>query len=716
MSVTKNFSWALSGSGWSINYTATVTISVTRAYGSDIATVKAVGSMTTPVGNGDGNAAWKFWIKIGNSSYTKTISSGYHAPGRTDSFTYTWDISVGANSGTLSGKVDFQAYDNNNGFGSWAGEQSWSQDYGNKGASTIASATNVSLNTSGTATSTVTFTSYSSSFNYDVWAKIGSTTTSTVNVSGVNNATKTATLTFGTAFINAISSGTSANATVYLKTKSNSTQIGDIASKQITVTVPSSGINPTVTNINFAKVSALSSTYFSGKLCTLIDKVQVGWTEGLPYGSSVSSRTVSVNGQTLAPSTNSVTSTSALANYGSQTATVSIKDARGNSSGNVASSTFYVYRYFYPDVKIRYEHSGSYYKLYITGSIAYVGGDNSKSLTLNIYKGEGETPTGTHTLTSSISAQTGNTYEAYYPINIEYNIDTTEITDIAIDTYRFEVTAQDSVATITSKTYSGISVISLNAGGTGITMYKPVTIEDKTYINRQLYMRNDTVDGGGAVRFIPQNDDGSHTMYIDTYQGNLRIGSTEKGGSIAKFRPSGKTEFVDNIIMYAGSYTSNNNLNNLNPDETSFCWCNNVQNKPTGSGQYGRLIALPYIQIYTEFLGQATSPNRVWFRMHANSAWTTWQMFPSFITGRKQRTVTKSLSLSANGYGWAEIAPTSGDTVVSLDGYYLTGSGNTNCTIYACYYDASANKFQLAARTWSSSAITVTAVWRYTYT
>lgn len=487
MSQTLTYSWQLAGSGWAINYDATVTISVTRAYGSDTARVTASGSMHTPTGNGDSNAAWKFWIKIGSATYTKTISSGYHAPDRRDSFTYSWDIAVGANSGTLSGSADFQAYDNNNGFGQWAGEKNWSQSYGTKGASTIASATNVSLNTSGTATSTVTFTSYSSSFSHLVWATIGNTSTNTVTVAGGNSVSKTATLTFGAAFIDAINTAKSGTVTVYLKTLSGSTQIGSTASKPITATVPS-GINPSVSAITFTKVSALSSTYFSGKICTLIDKVKVGWTETIykavnsNTGSPISLRSVSVNGETLSATTNNVTTATPLTDYGNQSASVTITDARGNS-GSLTSSSLNVYRYFYPDVKVKYSHSGSSYKLNITGSIAYVGGANggssgTKSLVLKVYKGEGTTATGTYTLTGSISAQTGGTYDAYYPINIEYNVPAAAIPDIDTDTYRFEVTATDTVASVTAKTYSGITPFSLIAGGTGLIVHKPMYFDE----------------------------------------------------------------------------------------------------------------------------------------------------------------------------------------------------------------------------------------------
>lgn len=712
MSQTLNYSWQLSGSGWAINYDATVTISVSRAYGSDIAKVTASGSMHTPVGNGDSNATWKFWIKIGSASYTKTISSGYHAPDRRDSFSYSWDITVGANSGTLSGSADFQAYDNNNGFGSWAGEKSWSQSYGTKGASTIASATNVNLNTAGNATGTVTFTSYSSSFKHQVWATIGNTSTSVENVDGGNNVSTTATLTFGTAFINAINTAKSGTATVYLKTLSGNTQIGSTASKTITLTVPG-GINPSVSAITFTKVSALSSTYFSGKICTLIDKVQVGWTEATSYGSAINTRSVNVNNETLSSATNNATTTTALTNYGAQSANVTITDKRGNS-GTLASNALNVYRYFYPSVNIKYNHSGTDYKVTITGSIAYVGGDNAKALILNVYKGESTTATGTYTLTSSISTQTGGTYDAEYPINIEYTIPTTAITDIDTDTYRFEVTATDTVTSVVAKVYSGITVMTLEAEGAGVIMRKPVTFEQgvKSFT---VLAQNDASEGGQ----IDFKGAGSYTnaMYIDRLQDQFRA-----------IRYDGSTNYIFNQNMVAPwqlevpgvatiSSSNTNGLTSIAPYTYHYAtlWCNNATDKPSGSGQYGICVCQPRVQTYHEYLGQATTPNRIWIRQYTNSAWTTWQLIPVWGSIKNGAVTVSSGSIAAGATKWVSASPASGHHLISYNGYYFQNNNGTSCTAYASYIDVSDGKMWVAIKNWASSAANPNVIFSYSY-
>lgn len=482
MSQTLTFpTWYLSGSGWSIRYSGSVTISVSRSYGSDTATVTASGWMNTPNTDGDSNASWKFWIKIGSATYTNTFTSGYHAPGTTKYFSYSWNISVGANSGTLSGQAALQAYDNNNSFGAWSDTKDWSQAYGSKGASTIASASNVTLNTAGTATSTVTFTSYSSSFTHKIKATLGSVSTSEITVSGGNNVSKSGTLTFGTAFINAINTAKTGTATVYLYTYSGSTLVGS-NTKTITLTVPS-GINPTASILSVTKVAVTQNPFTA--ICSSLDAARVTWDFGASYGSALNSGTVTVDG-IAGSNTDGYYTSGTLRNSGMRTASVSATDKRGNTGSD--SETFPVYEYFYPSVTVKYKRSGSAHKLTLEGKFASVGGENNtRILKLDVYKNGSKINQADISLTSFISAVTGSDtpYNDYYAISGDYTIPITDIdghgtdiSDITTETYTFKVTAQDRIAASTAEDSSGISVMTFTKGGTGVQVHKPIDAEE----------------------------------------------------------------------------------------------------------------------------------------------------------------------------------------------------------------------------------------------
>lgn len=464
--------WILYGSGFTQSYQAKVTISVSRSYGSDVATVSGTAQMSSY--GGDTNTTWTFWIKIGSTWYSKTLPTGTHWAGDWYSTNFSWNISVGATAGSLSGQVTFQAYDTGAGVEAYSAYKDWSQSYGTKGASTISSASNVTLSTSGSVNSTIGWNAYSSSFTYVLTASLGSASASATynNLSG--NVSKT--LGFGSSFISAITNAKSASVTVTLTTKSGNTTIGT-STKNITLTVPS-GINPSVT-ITTQKVSALSQTYFSGKYCTLIDKMTVSLTTSTQYSATISSRAITANGESFnaSPAT-----TSALTNYGTNNINASVTDSRGNSSGTV-TETVNVYWYFYPTVTAKYRHATNYL-LDISGRIAYVGGDQTtKTLRLAIYKGTTLIQNNINLDSYIATNASGGTYDGYLNISGEYTIPDEYITDIATDTYEFRLTVSDTVSSATSSAYSGIAVMTFGAGGTDVTVHKPVEFEQGVLIH-----------------------------------------------------------------------------------------------------------------------------------------------------------------------------------------------------------------------------------------
>lgn len=503
--------WILYGSGFTQSYQAKATITVSRSYGSDTASVSVSASMSSY--GGDTNTNWICYVKIGSTWYNWTISSGSttHWANEWYSSSNSWNISVGATAGSLSGQVYFRAYDTGASVGANSSAKDWSQSYGTKGASTITSATNVTVN--GSNYTTVKFTSYSSSFRHKVVAKIGSTTIATGSlVNGANNSEVTTTLTIPLNALNYITNSKTATCVLTLTTysdSSGSTSIGS-STKNITLTCPNN-INPSV-SISTAKVSALSSTYFSGKYCTLIDKMQVTLSASALYSATISSRSITANGEsfTASPST-----TSALKTVGANTISASVIDSRGNSSGTV-TETEYVYWYFYPTVTAKYRHGTDYY-LDITGRIAYVGGDQTtKQLRLKIYKGsELVTVNGVSELNldsliaSSPSGTSPDYYDGYLEINRTgnnaYVIPSDYITDIATDTYEFRLTITDTVSSSTSKAYSGISVMTFGAGGTDITAHKPMNFKQGILID-DTAVTDFVVDSGTYVARNNQAD------------------------------------------------------------------------------------------------------------------------------------------------------------------------------------------------------------------
>lgn len=226
MSQTIDFDrWIMYGSGWEVSFVAELeNLTVTRAYGSDTATVsgkawiKSVGGST--------NTTAKMRIQI-NGTYQDVSITGSNGSGGWYTYvagewygqTFSFNVPVGASGGTLSGNVYFRTNDIN-GPQADSSTKSYSQTYGNKGASTISSATNVQLNTSGTATSTVTFVSYSSTFTHYVIASLGSASTPQITVAGGDSITRNAVLTFPTTFIDQITTSKTATATVALQTYS----------------------------------------------------------------------------------------------------------------------------------------------------------------------------------------------------------------------------------------------------------------------------------------------------------------------------------------------------------------------------------------------------------------------------------------------------------------------------------------------------------------
>ncbi len=158
-------------------------------------------------------------------------------------------------------------------------------------AGLLTSATDVTLPLTGSATSTVKWTSYSSAFYYKLGVSVpASAGTAYETWSQKGKGISSSTISFTSTWISKITKATSATATVTLETYSDSgykTKIGS-STKNITLTVPysNSGMMPTAT-ITASKSPAGSTTYFSDKICSLVDKLAVSASCTGQYGASI---------------------------------------------------------------------------------------------------------------------------------------------------------------------------------------------------------------------------------------------------------------------------------------------------------------------------------------------------------------------------------------------------------------------------------------------
>lgn len=241
-------------------------------------------------------------------------------------------------------------------------------------ASTISSATNVTLSTSGTVNSTVSWNALSSSFTYVLTASLGNASASATYNSLSGNVSKT--LGFSGLFIDQITASKSSTVTITLTTKNGSTVLGT-SQKAITLTVPNSGINPSTSFVSgFPAKSAVTSNPFTVPV-TNLDAIRVKWGY-TPYkynnsssGSPLTSGTVKIGSSTWSDISGDRTS-SVLNTIGSTSVQVTVTDKRGNSGS--ASTTIGVYEYYYPSPTVTFQKSSSTYSLRLGGKFASVNG------------------------------------------------------------------------------------------------------------------------------------------------------------------------------------------------------------------------------------------------------------------------------------------------------------------------------------------------------
>lgn len=301
--------WRLRGQGWSTQYTASATITVTRNVASDTATVKIDATMTTPSGDSSlGN--WQCIASIngalsgGGEKTFVVASAGYHAENSSYTVSQTYQVDVGASDGTLSGQIKFRI----GGYVGYQGEYSeakgWSLTYGNKGTPTQAVWSDYYFGKE----STITLQRTVPAFREDITLVWSDNTTAPIRNhtdSGAESTTANYTIPYTALPSNAQTRQAKIRITTYNGDDQSATQIGTWETDMVTVSIlggdtaylPTLLAEPTVTIVNTQAPSIGNSIAVAG-----YSKIDIG---ALPssvspkYGASITHTQVKFSDGTI---------------------------------------------------------------------------------------------------------------------------------------------------------------------------------------------------------------------------------------------------------------------------------------------------------------------------------------------------------------------------------------------------------------------------------
>lgn len=300
----------------------------------------------------------------------------------------------------------------------------------------------------GSTTITATATKKSSSFTDTLAVKLGSYSKS---------------ITSGTAFtipeewINAIP-GTSATATVTVTTKSGSTTVGT-KSVNFTVTVPED-VKPTISSISATEAITSVTQAFGNRFVRTLSQLNIAVTAAGIYGSTISAYSTTIDGVAYPGQT---FQSNALNTAGTLQIKSTVTDSRGRTATLTKSVT--VVDYYSPTITdLTYipcdsdgseNPNGTYIKVTITGKIASVASQNTKSLVLKYKKASASAYT---TKTITLSA---------YVFEVSTMISGIDPTS----TYELVAELSDKISSTSMSTSTGVPVISALAGGKGVTIF-----------------------------------------------------------------------------------------------------------------------------------------------------------------------------------------------------------------------------------------------------
>lgn len=327
-------------------------------------------------------------------------------------------------------------------------------------SSSISSAGNITL---GNACS-VKWTPAASSFKYKVKFTLGdynSGWTSFISPNSTSAYTYSG-FTIPASVANQLPSKTTGTMTAYLATyNSRGTQIGSIASKTFTVTIPSTVI-PTIGTVTATIDNSSNSTIRGwGVAVAGYTKVKLTASASGSYGSTISSFTVNGSYSTTQNGTSLSYTGGVISTSGSKTFTVVAKDSRSRSSASKSSSAITFYAYSAPKVTsftVQRSSSNSLQMIVKANwSFSDVNGHNSATATLKYKK-------------SNVSSWT-----TYGEIAKNTNVTLTGVNFDETSSYNFQVIVTDSLSK-TAKEEAFVPTIAvlidLRAGGKGLGIGK----------------------------------------------------------------------------------------------------------------------------------------------------------------------------------------------------------------------------------------------------
>ena len=258
-------------------------------------------------------------------------------------------------------------------------------------------------------------------------------------------------------WINAIP-GTSATAAVTVTTKNGSTTIGT-KTANLTVNVPED-IKPTISAVAVTEAVTSVTQAFGNRFVKTLSKLNVAITAAGIYGSTISSYSTEFEGTAYLGQT---FQTNALNSAGSINMVTTVIDSRGRSVTYTKSVT--VVDYTLPTITdLSYvqcnsdgtpNSSGSYTKVTISGKVASVESQNSKTLVLKYKALNSETYT-TRTLTVT---------------DWEFTVSTVISGTDPTVTYEYIAELSDKIGSTQNSLVTGVPVISALAGGGGLRLF-----------------------------------------------------------------------------------------------------------------------------------------------------------------------------------------------------------------------------------------------------
>lgn len=479
-----NFSWDrwyLYGSGWTTSYYGNGSVSVTRSAGSDTARVQATVYMWSYGGDSVG---WTMHMSIGSSKYTVNISGShvadYGAYSTSNRYYFTFDknVSVGADSGSLTVKF-WMTID---GYESYSGGTSTTKTatltYDSKGASTITSAANRTL---GNACS-VTWTPYASNFKYKLQFSLGDWSHTTGYISPATTSAYTytgytlplAVPSSGTDLVTQIPNSNKGTMTVKLFTyDASNNRIGSASSKTFTVTVPSDA--STIPVINSVTLSGQDTSF--NEFCVGLSKLTAVVSTSGTRGSTVKTAIVTIGNNSYSGtiSSNAVTITSPLlTESGTLSVVTTITDSRGLTATN--SQQVIIYNYSQPQITdFSLNISGTSVAISMSGTFSDVNSANTGKYYKLIR---------TKLSTSETTTIVAKTAISVYDWSTTY---TQTVSDVETESYEYKLYLYDTkystdLTAITESAKTGIVCISRLAGGKGVAFFREATVADEGYV------------------------------------------------------------------------------------------------------------------------------------------------------------------------------------------------------------------------------------------